>query len=105
MDYRYDAMKALATGYQDAQAIPDEPTRDLASQIKAIHGVRHRLDLVYGQVSAQVGRLYGEGDPPGAETQRPQPVGLHHEMDLAIQMLEGVASAIEAKVERLSCYA
>jgi hypothetical protein len=87
-------------------AIPDERPRDLEQQIKAVHVLRNRLDLVYSQVTGQIGRLYGEGDPPGTETQaKPSPVGQHYEMDLAIQSLEGVVSAIEAKVERLSRYA
>lgn len=106
MDHGNTIGAATAFGTQYAQGIPENPPTDLDLQIKHVNGLIHRLQLVHGQLSGQIGRLYGEGDPPSSEEKAmPQPVGAHHEMSISLARMESAVANVEAKVERLSRYA
>lgn len=94
------------TGAQSVDAISEEQPRDLQGQIEAVKNFGHRLSRINHQLSAQISRLYGEGEPPANETKGvPQPVGLHHEMSIALAQIESALSNIEGKTDRLSRYA
>lgn len=85
---------------------PEEVTPDLALHMKAVDSAIHRLSMVDNQLAAQIGRLYGEGDPPASEDHpRPQPVGMHHEMANLLRILGETVTRVESRAMRLSAYA
>lgn len=87
-------------------ATPDEPERDVHIHLKNVDSMIHRLGMIESSLGAQISRLYGEGEPAPASPQgRPQPVGLHHELAIRLEVLGAVVQNIEDKVGRLARFA
>lgn len=85
---------------------PVDAPSDISGNIRSLDELIKRADIVHSQLSAQIARLYGEGEPPAAaEKLTPSPVGLHFEMTSRIGALETLLGQIEAKAARLSAYA
>lgn len=88
-------------GAQGISPVPAPQPTDMQTHVQRAQEVGGRFNVVADQLTALIGRLYGEGSVAKEGAPTPRPAGLSSELTSAISTLEALADRLGAAADRL----